>query len=97
MDYSSYFGSGLSVRIKGNDIDTLQKLAKEVADVMKQTKGTVDVDDGLEDMEPQLTISVDKEKAAEYGYTVAQVYQLVSAKMGRQQERNHDFHRHQRL
>lgn len=38
MDYSSYFGSGLSVRIKGNDIDTLQKLAKEVADVMKQTK-----------------------------------------------------------
>lgn len=81
MDYSSYFGSGLSVRIKGNDIDTLQKLAKEVADVMKQTKGTVDVDDGLEDTEPQLTISVDKEKAAEYGYTVAQVYQLVSAKM----------------
>ena len=81
LDYSSYFGSGLSVRIKGNDIDTLQKLAKEVADVMKQTKGTVDVDDGLEDMEPQLTISVDKEKAAEYGYTVAQVYQLVSAKM----------------
>lgn len=81
MDYSSYFGSGLSVRIKGNDIDTLQKLAKEVADVMKQTKGTVDVDDGLEDTKPQLTISVDKEKAAEYGYTVAQVYQLVSAKM----------------
>lgn len=62
MDYSSYFGSGLSVRIKGNDIDTLQKLAKEVADVMKQTKGTVDVDDGLEDTEPQLTISVDKER-----------------------------------
>ena len=62
-------------------IKVMQKLAKEVADVMKQTKGTVDVDDGLEDMEPQLTISVDKEKAAEYGYTVAQVYQLVSAKM----------------
>lgn len=39
------------------------------------------MDDGLEDTEPQLTISVDKEKAAEYGYTVAQVYQLVSAKM----------------
>ncbi len=59
-----------------------RKLAKEVADVMKQTKGTVDVDDGLEDTNPQLTISVDKEKkAAEYGYTGAQVYQLVSAKM----------------
>lgn len=62
MDYSSYFGSGLSVRIKGNDIDTLQKLAKEVADVMKQTKGTVDVDDGLEDTKPQLTIPWTKKK-----------------------------------
>ena len=81
MDYSSYFGSGLSVRIKGNDIATLQKLAGEVADVMKDTKGTTDIDDGMEDSEPQLTISVDKKKAAKYGLTVAQVYQLVSAKM----------------
>lgn len=81
MDYSSYFGSGLSVRIKGNDIETLQKLAGEVADVMKDTKGTTDIDDGMEDSEPQLTISVDKKKAAKYGFTVAQVYQLVSAKM----------------
>ena len=81
MDYSSYFGSGLSVRIKGNDIETLQKIADEVADVMKDTKGTIDIDDGMEDSEPQLTISVDKKKAAKYGLTVAQVYQLVSAKM----------------
>lgn len=81
MDYSSYFGSGLFVRIKGNDIETLQKLAGEVADVMKDTKGTTDIDDGMEDSEPQLTISVDKKKAAKYGLTVAQVYQLVSAKM----------------
>ena len=81
MDYSSYFGSGLSVRIKGNDIETLQKLAGEVTDVMKDTKGTTDIDDGMEDSEPQLTISVDKKKATKYGLTVAQVYQLVSAKM----------------
>ena len=81
MDYSSYFGSGLSVRIKGNDIETLQKLAGEVAHVMKDTKGTTDIDDGMEDSEPQLTISVDKKKATKYGLTVAQVYQLVSAKM----------------
>ena len=75
------FGEGISVRIKGSDIDTLQKLAKEVASVMEDTKGTMDVDDGLDDATPQLTITVNKEKAAKYGYTVAQVYQLVAAKM----------------
>lgn len=81
MDYSAYFGQGISARIKGNDIDTLQKLAGEVASLMEDTKGTVDVDDGLDDATPQLTITVNKEKAAKYGYTVAQVYQLVAAKM----------------
>lgn len=81
MDYSAYFGQGISVRIKGNDIDTLQKLAGEVASLMEDTKGTIDVDDGLDDATPQLTITVNKEKAAKYGYTVAQVYQLVAAKM----------------
>ena len=81
MDYSAFFGEGISVRIKGSDIDTLQELAGEVASVMEDTKGTVDVDDGLDEATPQLTITVNKEKAAKYGYTVAQVYQLVAAKM----------------
>jgi HAE1 family hydrophobic/amphiphilic exporter-1 len=81
MDYSAYFGNGISINIKGNDLDTLQSLATDVAAILEDTKGTVDVDDGLDNATPQLTISVDKEKAAEYGYTVAQVYQLVYAKL----------------
>ena len=81
MDMSSYFASGLSVQIKGDDIDKLQELAAQAADVVKNTEGTTDVDDGLDDVTPQFTITVDKEKAAEYGYTVAQVYQLVYGEM----------------
>lgn len=81
MDYTSYFGSGLSVQIKGNDLDTLQELAAEVAAILEETEGTVDIDDGLDNTTPQLSITVDKEKAAEYGYTVAQVFQLVYEEM----------------
>ena len=81
MDMSSYFASGLSVQIKGDDIDKLQELAAQAADVVKNTEGTTDVDDGLDDVTPQFTITVDKEKAAKYGYTVAQVYQLVYGEM----------------
>lgn len=78
MDYSAYFGSGISVKIKGNDIDKLQELASQVAEVLEGTEGVVDVDDGLKDMTNELKITVDKEKAAKYGYTVAQVYKLIS-------------------
>ena len=81
MDFTTYFGSGLSVQIKGSDLDTLQRLATEVADVMEQTEGTCDVEDGLDNVSPEFRITVDKEKAAEYGYTVAQVFQLVYAEM----------------
>ena len=81
MDYSAFFGEGLSIEIKGNDLDTLQALATDVAAVLEETEGCVDVDDGLDHATPQLTISVDKEKAAKYGYTVAQVYQLVYGEM----------------
>jgi HAE1 family hydrophobic/amphiphilic exporter-1 len=81
MDFSAYFGSGLSVEIKGSDLDTLQELAAKIADIMEQTEGTMDVEDGLDNISPEFRITVDKEKAAEYGYTVAQVYQLVYAKM----------------
>ena len=84
MDSSEFFGSGLSVRIKGNDIDKLQKLAGDVADILKDTKGVTDIDDGLGDTINELKITVDKEKAAKYGYTVAQVYQLVSGEISSQ-------------
>lgn len=56
------FGSGLSVRIKGNDIDKLQKLAGDVADILKDTNGVTDIDDGLGDTINELKITVDKEK-----------------------------------
>lgn len=85
MDMTSYFGSGLSINIKGNDLDTLQTLAADVAEILENTDGVIEVDDGLDNATPQLTISVDKEKAAEYGYTVAQVYQLVYEKMASSQ------------
>lgn len=81
MDFSAYFGNGLSVEIKGSDLETLQSLAADVAEIMEEVDGTVDVDDGLDNATDQLTITVDKEKAAEYGYTVAQVFQLVYGEM----------------
>ncbi len=76
-DMSSFFGSGISVRVSGKDLDKLQKLAGQIAEVVEKTEGTVDVDDGLGDTTPSFTVKVDKEKAAKYGMTTAQVYQLV--------------------
>lgn len=80
-DLSSFMGDGISIEIKGHDLDKLQDLAKQVADITRNTEGTLKVQDGLEDTTPSFTVVVDKAKAAKYNMTVAQVFQLVYAKM----------------
>lgn len=85
MDMTSYFGSGISVKIKGSDLDKLQDIAADVAQILEDTEGVIDIDDGLNDTTAELKITVDKEEAAKYGYTVAQVFQLVYADMSSNQ------------
>ena len=80
-DMTSLLGSGITVEIKGRDLDKLQELAAEVAKIVENEEGVTNVEDGLDDVTTSLTISVNKEKAAEYGMTVAQVFQLVYAEM----------------
>lgn len=81
MDMQALSGSGLSVMIKGRDIQTLQKIASDVASEFEATEGITDVDNGLDNMTKTFVISVNKKKAAEYGLTVAQVFAEVSSKL----------------
>jgi len=80
-DMTAMLGSGITVQISGRNMDTLQELTKEVTKVVESVEGTMDVENGLDESTASFTVSVDKEKAAEYGMTVAQVFQLVYAEM----------------
>lgn len=81
MDMTSLMGEGLSIQIKGRDLDKLQEIAKDISEIVGNTEGTTEVSDGLEETTPEFRVTVDKEKAAKYGMTVAQIYQLVYAQM----------------
>lgn len=81
MDMSAMTGEGISVQIKGRDLDTMQQIAQDVAALVESVEGTARVDDGRGETTSQFTIVVDKEKAAGYDMTVAQVFQLVMAEL----------------
>ncbi|MBR6769819.1 MAG: efflux RND transporter permease subunit [Lachnospiraceae bacterium] len=81
MDLSALGGSGISIQIRGRELDTLQKLAKDIAAIVEETEGTAEVSDGLEDSSEELRIIIDREKAIEYGLTVAQVYQQIAVRL----------------
>ncbi len=80
-DMTALFGSGITVQVSGSDLDKLQELAAEVAAVVEKEEGITEVDAGLDNTTPSFTVRVDKEKAAAYGMTTAQVFQLVYAKL----------------
>lgn len=81
MDMSSLGESGIAIQIKGKELDELAKIADDVANIVEETKGTKDVDNGQEDTTKELRVSVKKSKAMAYGLTVAQVYQAINEKL----------------
>ncbi|MBQ9928566.1 MAG: efflux RND transporter permease subunit [Lachnospiraceae bacterium] len=81
MDMSALGGSGISIQVQGRELDTLQRLAKEVAAIVETVEGTTEVSDGLEESTGELRIMIDRDKAIEYGLTVAEIFQQINAKL----------------
>ncbi len=81
IDMSSLGGSGISIQVRGNDLQTLQTLSAQVADIVASVEGTASVSDGVTDPAPEYAITVDKEKAVVAGLTVAQVYAAIAKEL----------------
>lgn len=81
MDMSALGGSGITVQVKGRDLDTMKEIAKDVAGIVEGVEGTADVSDGMEESTGEMRIIIDRNKAIEHGLTVAQVFQQIQQKL----------------
>lgn len=81
MDMSALGGSGISVKIKGRELDRIKSMAADVAKILSDVEGTKNVSDGIEEKTLELRLAVDKNKAMEYQLTTAQVYQMLQQKL----------------
>ena len=81
MDMSALGGSGITVQVRGRDLDTLRSIAREVAAIVESVEGTENVSDGLAETGTELRIHVKKDEAVKYGLTVAQVFAQVMEKV----------------
>ena len=80
MDMSMLSGSGITVELYADDMQTLQSAASRTAEVLRTVPGVGEVSDGLEDATDALHVRVDRNKAMSKGITVAQIYmELASA------------------
>lgn len=74
MNMGAMTGSGISIEIKGQSFETLEKIATEVAEIISAVPGTKDVSNGIEETSPELRVMVDLERSIEKGLTSAQVF-----------------------
>ena len=81
MDMSALGGSGISIQVRGRELDTIQRIAGEVAAIIENVEGTADVSDGLAEADEELRIVINKDEAVHYGLTVAQVYTQIYTKL----------------
>ena len=80
MAMMSYItGDGISVNVYGNDMETLQQTARDLATTLENVPGTAEVSDGLEEASEALHISIDRNAAMRKGVTVAQIYMQIAA------------------
>ena len=79
MDMSMLTGSGVSVNVYSDDMDTLQSAAAQVGKALADIPGVAEVSDGLEDATPALHVAIDRNAAMKHGLTVAQVYMELAS------------------
>ncbi|MBI5557707.1 MAG: efflux RND transporter permease subunit [Deltaproteobacteria bacterium] len=69
--------STLVAEVYGPDLERQIEIAREIRDIFAATDGVVDIDWFVEDDQPKITFTVDKEKAAYHGISTAAVAQTL--------------------
>ncbi len=74
--------SDVAVKIFGDDMDTLHRLAEEVSTRLSRVPGASEVKVEQTTGLPVLTVNIDRQKAARYGLSVNEVQDVVAAAVG---------------
>ena len=80
-DFTSLLGSGLTVNIYGNDLQTLEELSEKIVELVNSTDGFENATNGLGEGDQTIELSIDKDAARAAGLTVAQIYQEIAAQL----------------
>ncbi|TYP52502.1 efflux RND transporter permease subunit [Thermosediminibacter litoriperuensis] len=67
----------VSIKIKGDDLETLKDISEKVVEAVKSVPGTREVESSLARQRPEINIKIDREKASLYGWNSAYVASYV--------------------
>lgn len=75
-------GSPISIEVAGSDMQRIREVAEQIETIVKQkTPGTTAVELSWREGRPELQAHIDRDRAAQYGLSVAQVASVLRASM----------------
>lgn len=83
MDLSALGGSGITVNLRNDDMDSMYAEADKIETALSDIEGIDTISVGNSKTTDEKRIIVDKNSAMKYGLTVAQVYQALAADLSR--------------
>ena len=81
MDISQLTGSGLTIDIYGDDLDTLESVSEDIMDIVRTVDGFDEITNGQEEPDQVIHLNIDRDKAMGMGLSVAQIYAGIQDKM----------------
>ena len=80
-EMSTMMGSGLSVKVYGDDLDTLTKITQDICDLAATIPGYENISNGQEEPDQVIRLVLDKDAAMRTGLTVAQIFSELNGKL----------------
>ena len=81
MDMTAMFGQGLTINIRGTDSDELLAVSEDIMKIVEDSGSFRRIENGQEEGDTQIELTIDKNKAARAGLSVAQIYAELSEKL----------------
>ena len=80
-EMSTMMGSGLSVKVYGDDLDTLTKITQDICDLAATIPGYENISNGQEEPDQVIRLVLDKDAAMRKGLPVAQIFSELNGKL----------------
>ncbi|WP_186428791.1 efflux RND transporter permease subunit [Clostridium sp. BSD9I1] len=74
-------GSAISIKIKGDNLNTLKNIGNNFKNVIESVDGTREVKLSLTEGAPEVQVKINREKASQYGITAAQLSAQIKGVM----------------
>lgn len=72
----------IGVKVFGSDLDQIQKVSEQIAEVLKGVRGAVDVFPDQSVGKGYLEITIDRQRAARYGVNVGDIQDVIETALG---------------